>query len=49
MYRIWFEVVRFYLGVALRGDPVEPAPKAKPVQRAKPAPIGQFNPLTNAK
>jgi hypothetical protein len=49
MYRMWFEIVRFYLLVALRGDPKERRPEARPVARAKPASITQFKPLTDAK
>ena len=49
MYRMWFEIVRFYLLVALRGDPKERAPEARPVERAKPAPIARLKPSTEAK
>ena len=49
MNRMWFEIVRFYLLVALRGDPRERAPEARPVERAKPAPITRLKPSMDAK
>lgn len=49
MYRMWFEIVRFYLLVTLRGDPKESTPEARPVARAKPASATRFEPLADAK
>lgn len=49
MNRMWFEIIRFYLLVALRGDPKEHAPEARPVERAKPAPIAGLKPSMDAK
>jgi hypothetical protein len=49
MNRMWFEIVRFYLLVALRGDPKERRPETRPVARAKPASITGLKPLTDTK
>ena len=49
MCRDWFEIVRFYLLVALQGDPKERKPEARPVARAKPVAIAWLKPLSDAK
>ncbi|NIV34480.1 MAG: hypothetical protein GWN58_34970 [Anaerolineae bacterium] len=49
MNRMWFEIIKFYLLVALRGDPRERVPEAKPVERAEPAPIAGLKPSMDAK
>lgn len=43
--RVFFEVFRFYFLVWLRGDPVEPKPKATTAPRTKPASVVQLRPL----
>jgi hypothetical protein len=45
--RLWFQIIRFYLLVALRGDPVERKPKARRAPKARPAPIDQLKPLAH--
>jgi hypothetical protein len=46
MYKVWFEILRFYLRVALWGDPVEP--KATPRQLPEAKPLARLKPVTQA-
>ena len=47
--RTWAEVLRFYLQVALFGDPVERRPKVRALQPVMSTQLTELRPLAHAK